>query len=71
MMDGLGLAETTPGPLILVTEFVGYIAGYRAGGVGMGIAAAVGHALGHVRALFPVDIRRRALYRATPVPALG
>ena len=40
MMDGLGLAETTPGPLILVTEFVGYIAGYRAGGVSMGIAAA-------------------------------
>ena len=24
MVDGLGLAETTPGPLILVTEFVGY-----------------------------------------------
>ena len=41
MLDGLGLAETTPGPLILVTEFVGYIAGYRAGGVGMGIAAAL------------------------------
>jgi chromate transporter len=29
MMDGLGLAETTPGPLILVTEFVGYLAAYR------------------------------------------
>ncbi len=41
MMDGLGLAETTPGPLILVTEFVGYIAGYRAGGVGLGIAGAL------------------------------
>ena len=41
MMDGLGLAETTPGPLILVTEFVGYVAGYRAGGVGMGIAGAL------------------------------
>lgn len=26
MLDGLGLAESTPGPLILVTEFVGYIA---------------------------------------------
>ena len=24
MIDGLGLAETTPGPLILVTEFVGF-----------------------------------------------
>lgn len=29
MLDGLGLAETTPGPLILVTQFVGYLAGYR------------------------------------------
>ena len=29
MLDGLGLAETTNGPLILVTEFVGYIAAYR------------------------------------------
>ena len=41
MMDGLGLAETTPGPLILVTEFVGYVAGYRAGGMSMGIAGAL------------------------------
>lgn len=31
MLDGLGLAETTPGPLILVTEFVGYLAAYRQG----------------------------------------
>ncbi|RED53609.1 chromate transporter [Aestuariispira insulae] len=29
MLDGLGLAETTPGPLILVTEFVGFLAGAR------------------------------------------
>ena len=28
----MGLAETTPGPLILVTEFVGFLAGYRFGG---------------------------------------
>ena len=40
MMDGLGLAETTPGPLILVTEFVGYLAGYGAGGVPLALAAA-------------------------------
>lgn len=32
MIDGLGLAETTPGPLILVTEFVGFLAAWRAGG---------------------------------------
>jgi chromate transporter len=30
MVDGLGLAETTPGPLILVTQFVGFLAGFRA-----------------------------------------
>jgi chromate transporter len=29
MLDGLGLAETTPGPLILVLEFVGYLAAFR------------------------------------------
>ena len=41
MMDGLGLAETTPGPLILVTEFVGYLAAHKAGGWAFGIAGAV------------------------------
>ncbi len=41
MMDGLGLAETTPGPLILVTEFVGFIAGFREGGFWLGLAAAI------------------------------
>jgi chromate transporter len=30
MADGLGLAETTPGPLIMVTQFVGYLAAWRA-----------------------------------------
>lgn len=40
MMDALGLAETTPGPLILVTEFVGYVAGHHIGGAGLGLAAA-------------------------------
>jgi chromate transporter len=29
MIDGLGLAETTPGPLILVTQFVGFLATFR------------------------------------------
>lgn len=32
MLDALGLAETTPGPLILVTEFVGAVAAWRHGG---------------------------------------
>jgi chromate transporter len=41
MMDGLGLAETTPGPLILVNEFVGFIAGFRHGGFSQGLLAAL------------------------------
>ena len=32
MLAGLGLAETTPGPLILVLQFVGFLAGFRASG---------------------------------------
>jgi chromate transporter len=41
MVDGLGLAETTPGPLILVIEYVAYLAGHRfAGGVIGGLAGA-------------------------------
>jgi chromate transporter len=38
MLDGLGLAETTPGPLILVTEFVGF-----PGGVPRGRRQSLGH----------------------------
>jgi len=40
MMDALGLAETTPGPLILVTQFVGFLAAFRQGGLGLGLAGA-------------------------------
>jgi chromate transporter len=32
MLDGLGMAETTPGPLIQVTQFVGFLAAYRSPG---------------------------------------
>jgi chromate transporter len=38
MLAGLGLAETTPGPLILVLQFVGFLAGYRAPGSLTGVA---------------------------------
>ena len=40
MLDGLGMAETTPGPLIMVTQFVGFLAGYRDPGNLNPIAAA-------------------------------
>ncbi len=41
MMDGLGLAETTPGPLILVTQFVGFLAAFREGGFALGVMGAL------------------------------
>ncbi|MEO0677227.1 MAG: chromate efflux transporter [Pseudomonadota bacterium] len=41
MIDALGLAETTPGPLILVTQFVGILAGYEIGGWPMAVAAGI------------------------------
>ena len=41
MMDGLGLAETTPGPLILVTQFVGFLAAHKQGGFWFGLVAAI------------------------------
>ena len=40
MLDALGLAETTPGPLILVTEFVAFVAGHTQGGYSLAFAAA-------------------------------
>ena len=39
MIDALGLAETTPGPLILVTQFVGTVAGAAHGGLLYGLLA--------------------------------
>ncbi len=38
MIDGLGLAETTPGPLVLVNQFVGFMAGWQADGGGLVLA---------------------------------
>ncbi len=67
MLDGLGLAETTPGPLILVTEFVGFLAAFRQGGGNPWAMAALGAAVtlvGDVCALFPLDLHGRALHRA-------
>jgi chromate transporter len=43
MLDGLGLAETTPGPLIMVTQFVGFLGAYRnPGGLEPLVAATLG-----------------------------
>ncbi|HJU33066.1 MAG TPA: chromate efflux transporter, partial [Hyphomicrobiaceae bacterium] len=43
MLDGLGMAETTPGPLIMVLQFVGFMAAFRdAGGLPPMIAGTLG-----------------------------
>ena len=43
MLDGLGMAETTPGPLIMVTQFVGFMAALRdAGGLPPLLAGTLG-----------------------------
>jgi chromate transporter len=49
MVDGLALAETTPGPLILVLQFVGFLAGSRAGSP---IAGAAGGIVGSMIAVW-------------------
>ena len=46
MLDGLGLAETTPGPLIMVVQFVGFLGAYRnPGGLDPMLAGAIGAVL--------------------------
>jgi chromate transporter len=45
MVDGLGLAETTPGPLIIVVQFVGFIAAFAQPGGLDPVAAGVMGAL--------------------------
>ena len=43
MLDGLGMAETTPGPLSMVTQFVGFMGAYReAGGLSPLMAGTLG-----------------------------
>jgi chromate transporter len=43
MVTGLGLAESTPGPLIMVTEFVGFMGAYRnPGGLDPAVAGMIG-----------------------------
>jgi len=69
MMDGLGLAETTPGPLILVTQFVGFVAAYQQGGSLLGLAGGLGRSLGDFHSLLLVDLRWRSLYRLDLGPA--
>ena len=65
MLDGLGLAETTPGPLILVLPFVGFLAAFRnPGGLHPMIAGnsrSDADNLGNVCPVFPLGPRRRTV----------
>jgi chromate transporter len=46
MLDGLGMAETTPGPLIQVVQFVGFMGAYRnPGGLDPMVAGVIGSIL--------------------------
>jgi chromate transporter len=45
MVDGLGLAESTPGPLIMVVQFVGFLAAYQVAGSEYPLLAGVAGAL--------------------------
>lgn len=54
MLDGLGMAETMPGPLVMVTQFVGFLAAYRHPGV---LPPMLARALGWANALgLPFDV---------------
>ena len=41
MLDGLGLAESTPGPLIMVVQFVGFLAAYQTSGIAHPLLAGI------------------------------
>jgi chromate transporter len=68
MLDGLGMAETTPGPLIMVLQFVGFLAAFREpGSLPPMLAGTLGGLLTtwvtFVRSLFPFYLRWGALQR--------
>ena len=76
MMDGLALAETTPGPLIIVLEYVGFMAGWNAPGEWSRAGAG---ALGALLATYATFLPSLALVilgapyveRITSIPRLG
>jgi chromate transporter len=57
MLDGLGMAETTPGPLIMVLQFVGFMAAFRNPGSSPSACGNLGRIageLGYVHSLLPL-----------------
>ena len=67
MLDGLGMAETTPGPLIMVLQFVGFMAAFREPGtLAPMLAGTLGGLLATWVTFTPVlslDFSRRAVRR--------
>jgi len=61
MLGGLGMAETTPGPLIMVLQFLGFMAAYRDPGA---LSPMLAGTLG-VHAVLPVDLPRRSIRRGS------
>jgi chromate transporter len=71
MIDGLALGETTPGPLIMVVAFVGFVGGYVKATFGpdsLFLAGAVRHAgdLVHLPAILHLHTGRRPADRDDP-----
>ena len=70
MITGLALAETTPGPLIMVVQFVAFVGAYHDPGSLNPWVAAVARVppdhLGDLRAVLRVRLRRRPLRGTTP-----
>ena len=64
------MAETTPGPLIQVVQFVGFMGAYRNPGTLdpwlAGVLGAHARHVGHLRAVLPVHLPRRPLRRRPP-----
>ena len=67
MIDGLGLAETTPGPLIMVVQFVGFMAGWNYPGsinpLQAGLIGSLVSYLFYLSPLFFIHFAWRPLYR--------
>ena len=64
MLDGLGLAENTPGPLIIVLQFVGFMGGWQSRHL-IATARCSHHHLGDFCALLSMDISWCSSHRAT------
>ena len=67
MVAGLALGESTPGPLIMVNTFVGFMAGYNVeGGLAWGLVGATVAIALHIRPILRFHNQRRSAHRPHP-----